>query len=309
LYATQQHDWDWTGNGLFTGLAGIAYSTDHGVTWRSPGKPFGAPLGNLAFVDGGAPGGRYPDGYLYAIGTEREFNASRLVLGRVQKGIDNVTDPGRWQWFAGLQTTKDRKRVPLWSGSLASATPVLSWDSHITYPQMTYDRPLHRYLLTFTHSYSSALPGVWTGGAELVILDSPIPWGPFGFVARSSNFGPSNGYGVGIPSQWISSDGRDMWLKWAANFKGCASGLDCSGKYGFNTARLHLTTRPSVTRGSLLTSGERRGRLRPATAHLVGVALSGGASLPLLLLAMGRRRRVRTRATMRGNPRRAPAAP
>jgi hypothetical protein len=84
---------------------------------------------------------------------------------------------------------------------------------------------------------------VWKGGAELVILDAPNPWGPFTFVAASKNFGPSNGYGAGFPSQWISRDGKDLWLKWAANFAGCNAGLDCSGKYGFNLARVHLMVR------------------------------------------------------------------
>jgi hypothetical protein len=106
---------------------------------------------------------------------------------------------------------------------------------------MAYDAPLNRYLLTFTYSYHPNPPAVWNGGAELVILDAPTPEGPFSFVARSREFGPSNGYGAGFPSQWISRDGRDLWLKWAANFDGCAKGLDCTGKYGFNVARVHLT--------------------------------------------------------------------
>ena len=33
-------------------------------------------------------------------------------------------------------------------------------------------------------------------------------------------------------------------MKWAANFNGCAAGLDCDGKYGFNYRRLHLTLGP-----------------------------------------------------------------
>jgi hypothetical protein len=121
--------------------------------------------------------------------------------------------------------------------------PVVRWDDHITYPQMAYDAPLHRYLLTFAYSYSSDPPATWTGGAELVILESPTPTGPFSFVASSSEFGPSNGYGAGFPTQWISNGGRTLWLKWAANFQGCAAGLNCTGKYGFNLAQVHLTLR------------------------------------------------------------------
>jgi hypothetical protein len=279
FYATQQRNWNWSANGPFSGLAGIAYSKDRGETWHFSGKPFPAPLGNLSFVDGGTRGGAYPDGYVYAIGAEREFNASRLLLGRVRPGVANLTDPARWQWFAGYRTASDGKRSPLWSSSLNSAAPVLSWSSHLTYPEITYDPPLHRYLLSFTYSYSSQPPAVWTGGAELVILEAPTPAGPFSFVARSSEFGPSNGYGASFASQWISRDGRDLWLKWAANFAGCAKALDCSGKYGFNVARVHLTLAGDGHRST-------HGRTRLRVLYVVS-----GASLPLLLALFARRRR------------------
>jgi hypothetical protein len=278
FYATQQRNWNWSANGPFTGLVGIAYSRDHGKTWRFPRKPFPAPLGNLTFVDGGGPGGAYPDGYMYAIGTEREFNASRLLLGRVQAGVANVTDPGRWQWFTGT----DAGGAPGWSSSASAAVPVLQWSSHITYPQMAYDAGLHRYLLTFTYSYSSRVPAVWKSGAQLVIAEAPEPWGPFSFVASARNFGPSNGYGAGFPSQWMSPDGRTLWLKWAANFAGCAKGLDCSGAYGFNVAQVRLTT---ATPAPARAREKARAVAPKAKPHRAGrVLVVVGLSLPLLLL-------------------------
>jgi hypothetical protein len=301
FYATQQRDWDWQHNGPFTGLVGIAYSRDHGDSWQTVRKSFPAPLGNLTFVDGGAPGGAYPDGYVYAIGTEREFNASRLLLGRVRPGVANITDPSRWQWYSGTTPGTDGTPSPKWGSSLQAAVPVLSWDSHITYPDMTYDAPLHRYLLTFTYSYSSTPPAVWSGGAELVILEAPTPSGPFSLVARSSEFGPSNGYGAGFPSQWISADGRDLWLKWAANFAGCSKGLDCSGKYGFNIAGVHLmVAAPPATAALATTHARATPRAHAASRSTVRAQLRDGAlyllavSLPLLgALAVWRRRRTR----------------
>jgi hypothetical protein len=298
FYATQQRDWNWSANGPFTGLVGIAYSTNHGTTWSFPRKSFPTPLGNLTFIDGGGPGGAYPDGYMYAIGTEREFNASRLLLGRVRTGVANVTDPSQWQWFAGST------QVPQWSSSLSAAVPVLSWTNHITYPQMAYDPGLRRYLLTFTYSYSSKPPAVWKGGAQLVVAEAPTPAGPFSFVATSREFGPSNGYGAGFPSQWISPDGRTLWLKWAANFTGCAKGLDCSGAYGFNVAQVRLTAPvPSPAAAPATAPGTPRGPAKRATAasakahqmHRLVLVLSGLA-LPLLLLIAVTRRRVLARS-------------
>ena len=276
FYATQQENWNWSVNGLFNGLAGIAYSTDHGRTWSFPAKGFPPPLGNLTFIDAGGPGGTYRDGYMYAIGTEREFNASRLLLGRVPTGVANVTDSAKWEWYAGSAAG-----VPQWSSSVAAAIPVLNWTSHITYPEMTYDAGIHRYLLTFTYSYASNPPAVWKGGAELVIAESPTPLGPFSFVAASRDFGPSNGYGAGFPSQWISANGRQLWLKWAANFDGCAKGLDCSGKYGFNVAKVQLTVATLAKKPPGQKKTEPKPRAKP---RLRTVAVVSGMSLPLLLL-------------------------
>jgi hypothetical protein len=125
-----------------------------------------------------------------------------------------------------------------------------------------------------------------------VIASSPNPWGPFSFVAGSRDFGPSNGYGAGFPSQWISADGRRLWLKWAANFDGCAKGLDCAGKYGFNVAEVQLTVAPALTQK---TTTKPTARVKPKAGakpnskpkskirlHVLYVV--SGVSLPLLLL-------------------------
>jgi hypothetical protein len=239
LFATQQTSWNWDSNGTFAGLAGIAYSFDHGQHWETAARPFPAPLGNLSWVIRGE-GGFYPDGYVYALGTEREFNAGTLILGRARADLADITNPSSWQWLSGW-TSSGTDRWPSFTSALGNAIPALDWSGHITYPQIAYDAPIHRYLLTFTYSYSSSTPGIWRNGSELVILEAPHPWGPFAFVAHEPYFGPSNGYAAGFPPKWISADGRDLWMKWAANFDGCAPSLDCSGAYGFNYRRLHLT--------------------------------------------------------------------
>jgi len=239
FYATQTAIWAYGQNEPFQGLAGIAYSTDDGETWTSPGLSFPAPLGNLSWVLRDRDEA-HPDGYVYAINSEREFNASTLILGRSQPGIASMTNPANWQWLSGW-TQYDGESVPVWSSSVQAAQPILSWTSHITYPQMSYDAPLHVYLLTFTHSYAPAPPDIWRSGSELDLLEAPHPWGPFSFVAREIDFGPSNGYAAGFPEKWISGDGRTLWMKWAANFDGCDPGLSCAGAYGFNYARVQLT--------------------------------------------------------------------
>jgi hypothetical protein len=237
FYATQVHDWNWGANAPFAGLAGIAFSTDLGRHWVFPRHPFPGPTGNLNWVQYGRAR-LAPDGYVYAIATEREFNASRLILGRSRPDTADITNPARWQWAAGAPVPPHIS--PRWSTRIANAAPILNWTNHITYPRMTYDGGLHRYLLSFTYSYGRRPPGIWRGGAELVVLDSPHPWGPFSFVTRGHYFGPSNGYDPAFPVKWISHGGWNLWMSWAANFDGCNRGLSCAGAYGFNVQQLQL---------------------------------------------------------------------
>ena len=238
FYATQANDWDWKDNGPFNGLAGIAYSTDQGKHWQAPAKPFLGATGNLNFVQYSSEGAASGD-WVYAIATEREFNASTLFLGRAPDTISGITDPAQWQWAEGGPAAVGGE--PQWTSSISQAAPILTWTDHITYPRMSYDAGLGRYLLTFTYSYSDTPPGIWQNGSELVVLESAQPWGPFQFVARQPWFGPTNGYDPALPENWISPTGTSVWMIWAANFDGCARGLDCSGAYGFNYRQLNLT--------------------------------------------------------------------
>jgi hypothetical protein len=237
LYMTRVRLWPWRQLAPFAGLLGISYSTDHGATWHSPQRPFEAPTGNLSFVQHGddRPAS---DGWVYAISTEREFNASYLLLGRVRPGIGNVTDPARWEWYRG------GRYAPTWGPDANAGRPVLYWHHHITYPRMSYDAALGRYLLTFSYSYADDPPGVFRSGAELMVMEAPHPWGPFALVFRSPYFGPSNGYGASFPVPWqgpVVGGAQELWLLWAANFDGCDPVLDCRGRYGLNFRQLRLT--------------------------------------------------------------------
>ena len=159
-----------------------------------------------------------------------------------------MTDPSQWQWASGWLPTPAPS--PQWSSQPGAAKPILTWPGHITYPRMSYDPGLRRYLLTFTYSYAGSPPGIWRNGSELVILDAPDAWGPFTFVARQPYFGPSNGYDPEFPVKWISRNGEDLWLIWAANFDGCVKGLSCAAAYGFNYQRIHLSVTKSGASGS-----------------------------------------------------------
>lgn len=240
FYATRTRNWAYGRFGPFRGLYDIAYSVDRGRHWIFGAKQFSSRAGNLNWVMEGKdqPNG---DGYLYAIANEREFNASNLYLGRVRPTRRQVPNPDAWQWW-----NPSNKAQGGWGRDLNLAEPVLSWPDHITYPRMSFDPGLGRYLLSFSYSYANeSNPATFTGGAELVVLESPAPWGPYRFVFREPYWGPSNGYGGSFPIKWQSADGRTLWMYWASNWDitdgGCLARLDCSGRYGYNLRELRLT--------------------------------------------------------------------
>jgi len=146
-------------------LEGIAYSTDEGQDWHEVNKGFPAPLGNLSWAIRGR-GGFYADGYVYAIATEREFKCEQYHHGAQPargRQHDQSIALAMARGLAGDQSGP----FPRWSSSFATATPILFYPPHITYPQMSYDSPLHRYLLTFSFSYSATPPAIWQTAPSL----------------------------------------------------------------------------------------------------------------------------------------------
>ena len=228
FYATEVRIWHWWTDSSFRGLWGIAYSLDHGRSWQFPDRAFPWWAGNTNFVQEGEESPN-ADGRIYAIANNREFNAGHIWLGQTYPGPANVTNPRHWHW---------------------RARPIVSWPEHITYPRMTYDPQIGRYLLSFSYSYYDTIPQIWKGGSQLVVLEAPQPWGPFQLLFQQSDWGPSNGYGGTFPIPWqgkLTKDSadngytQDLWMEWAANYTGCEPGLECTGKYGMNMQELKLT--------------------------------------------------------------------
>jgi hypothetical protein len=291
------------------GRARIDYSEGSvtSTSWTHGTSNFPTPVdsGVVSFVEtgkgepssDGCPESAFPRGCIYAIvlhggyqdpgdpaGMD-QFNATQVFLGRMSVGspeqhYQEVSDPLRWEWFAGF----DSNNRPTWirasekllphairslsyprtgkSGCAAGAQeecllwgPAGSESGHVNYPHMAYDAALHRYLLTFTDWYyrdfkppSEKGPMV-QGGAEAIVLEAPDPWGPWSFVIRSPYLGSGNGYGPSFPVQWEgprTPTGQDLWMVWAANFAGCGKPLlvpadQCQGVYGMNLRRLHFS--------------------------------------------------------------------
>ena len=196
--------------------AGIVLSVDHGATWRPtmkemqaypaqgvmfPGSRFGGP----AFVNFGRDNAGAVDDFVYAVSTDQWDNGSELRLGRVPK--DRIMHASSWQWVGGL----DKSGAPKWTSDLEASVPVLVDDRHISLPEMVYLAGIKRYLLLTWHLKVDFAPA----GSDLIVYESPNPWGPFALVHYEELYGGKEltMYCPRVPLKWMEPDGVTGWMQ------------------------------------------------------------------------------------------------
>lgn len=235
--------------------ATIAVSHDRGATWewdRSAPMFADHDFTTVMFLDYGQDNAQAPDGWVYAYGLDGNWRDSfddsvpdpqDLYLARVPD--DRILDRDAWEFAAGIEDG-----MPVWSAELDDREPVLT-DTRRLYTDygkadggtvgasdlsvisqggVTYLAPLERY--------------VYTSWTELTFefYEAPEPWGPW-TLFLSRDFGPYpwpddafGGYGTTIPSKFVSSDGRSMWLQ--SNVCPCAPAGVSSYFFGLRELRL-----------------------------------------------------------------------
>ncbi|HEU5341003.1 DUF4185 domain-containing protein [Edaphobacter sp.] len=216
--------------------ASIAKSSDHGLTWTwdtrapmfgTPGdsaSPLAYKFTTIFFLDYGRNSDNAIDGYVYAYGLDHNWRSQQtMYLARVP--ADRIQKRSAWEFYAGASA----EGAPVWSRDMARKVAVLT-DERLLYPAVfkkdcsanqhvigqggvVYDAPLKRYIFA---SWSCATQQFY---------EAPKPWGPwsrflskdFGPLRKSPNYGQ---YGTNIPSKYISTDGRTLYVQsnvwWAA---------------------------------------------------------------------------------------------
>lgn len=214
--------------------ASISRSDDHGKTWTWDDS---APMFDdgvfttIMFIDYGKDGEHAPDEFVYAYGLDGNWRDSfsnvvadpvDLFLGRVP--ANQVQDRSAWQFFTG-----DLSGEPQWSPDISKKKSVLH-EERTRYPDapadqahdltmisqagVLYNAPLDRYIYTS-----------WT---ELTFefYEARHPWGPYRhFMTRDWGAYPwleeeQGGYGLSLPSKFVSEDGKSLWLQ--SNICPCA---------------------------------------------------------------------------------------
>lgn len=196
----------------------IASSND-GVHWEwDTKKPMFSDgvFTTVMFLDYGKGYRHAHDGYVYAYGLDGNWRDSysdvvpdptELFLARVPR--DDVQDRSKWEFYQG--TSHDK---PTWTTRIAEKQPVLTdtrrsllGHSVISQGGVVYLPSQHRYLYTS-----------WTENT-FEFYAAKQPWGPWTHT-NSVDFGAYpwttdkfGGYGLSLPSKFISKNGKSAWLQ------------------------------------------------------------------------------------------------
>ncbi len=226
-------------------LVGFSWSTDYGKTWIETSHTTDNPLfpevsrdkldlkegkagpfikmGAPHFVDFGKNMEHSPDGKAYLVGHGAEFpdpmprvannswvTGDAVYMARVTPGIENMNNGSKYEFFAGY----DNIGKPLWTSDFKNIKPVFEWNNHCGIVTATYNPRLKRYFMCITDGHRQI-----TSRKKYTsyILESDHLTGPWKLVAHMKDFGPQ-AYFLNIPSKFISTDGKTMWLCYSANY-------------------------------------------------------------------------------------------
>ncbi len=216
-------------------FVGFRTSEDYGKTWEPPALTPPNPLfgektsvwgaepvkmGSPHFVDFGKNMEHSPDGRSYLVGhgatapdpLPRAGNLSwisgdEIYLARVRPSPETMNDAKSYEFYAG--DGPDGR--PIWTSDFSKIVPIFSWNNHCGCVTMTYDAPLHKYLMWITDGWPTIK------SMDTYILESSEITGPWKMVTYWKDFGPQ-AYFVNMPSKFMSADGRTAWLSYSANF-------------------------------------------------------------------------------------------
>jgi len=213
-------------NGTFNGFY---TSTDGGQSWSASPDP-ASPLfpegysGNKRFkygqpymVDLGKNQEHSPDGKLYFVsngGTATDFgsdhiNDDQVYLCRVAASAAGINNLANWEFYSGNGN---------WSHTLSDGKPIFEWKNKVSGATMTWNPGLNKFLMfVFLNGYTITNNHIEFGEFDSYVLESDAMTGPWKLVHYFPSFG-KQGYYPNLPSKFISSDGRNAWLWYGANF-------------------------------------------------------------------------------------------
>ena len=172
-----------------------------------PGSKFGGP----AFINFGKNNENARDEYVYAVSGDQWDNGSNLRLGRVR--ADCILRAESWEWVCAYDTDG----TPVFWPKLDEAIPILSIHQCVSAPDMAYVKGINRYLLFTWRLHKDFSPDA---GSDLIVMESPEPWGPFSLVHIEENWESKemNPYCPRLPLKWMDADGTSGTLLFSGSW-------------------------------------------------------------------------------------------
>ena len=197
--------------------AHIIYSSNKGGFWTTALQNIKEPMfaghkfGGPAFVNFGKNNENARDGYVYAVSSDQWDNGSNLRLGRVPS--DSIMLREKWEWACATGISGE----PVWGSDLEDSIPVLSLHRCIGAPEMVYLAKIKRYLLLTWRLHKDFSPD---DGTDLLIFESPEPWGPFSLVHEEEYWQGKeyNPYCPRIPLKWMEDDGVTGYMQFSGSW-------------------------------------------------------------------------------------------
>ena len=196
----------------------LAWSSDHGATWRWADWRFTESFGCPTFLNFGKnyAGARDQFVYIYSHDSDSAYaTADRVVLARVPK--TRIRERDAYVFFAGL----DAAGQPTWTRDFARRAAVFTHAGRCYRIGITYHAALKRYLLVqplagaASHDQQGQRDTRFTGG--LAIYDAPEPWGPWTTVFFTDQWDVGPGDTASFPTKWMSADGQTLHLVFSGN--------------------------------------------------------------------------------------------
>jgi hypothetical protein len=187
-----------------TGNSQVAWSTDHGKTWKWSGwkftKSFGAP--SLLNFGKDYAGARDDFVYVYSQDAQTAYDAAdSMVMARVPK--DKIRNRKAYEFFKGL----DNFGCPTWTKDVRDREPVFVNPGNCYRQQVTYNAGLKRYLWCQVLPKSEDSRGPrFQGGFG--VYDAPEPWGPWTMVFYTQAWDVGPGETNSLPPKRMSGDGQ-----------------------------------------------------------------------------------------------------
>jgi len=188
-----------------TGNSQIAWSDDHGKSWKWCDWKFTTSFGAPTFLNFGKnyTGARDNFVYIYSHDSDSAYEpADRMVMARVPK--EQILNRDAYEFFKGL----DDSSRPVWTRDIRDSRAVFINPGRCYRCGISYNAGLKRYLWCQTIYNKDDMR--FKGG--IGIFDAPQPWGPWTTVFYTEQWDVGPGETSCFPTKWISSDGKTCYL-------------------------------------------------------------------------------------------------